>query len=622
MFPFSTVRPVQETFIKDIESALCEKKHIIANAPTGLGKTAAAISPCLDYAIKNGKTVFFLTPKHSQHQIAVETARLIKEKRESNFIVADLIGKKWLCSVLGIEELSTGEFSDYCRTMVREERCRYYNNTRTKNHVLTQRAFQSINEIKSREPMHAEDVKELVHENCCTYEILSEIAKQSTLIIADYYHVFSPLRKALFSRIKKDLKDAIFIVDEAHNLPQRVRDLASKKTSSFNISAAEKEASVFGFKELRPPLRSFAEVLDEMRKENLKRTREAFIEKETLLHALERKLGSIDDVLRDFSSASESVLENKKRSYIGGLAQFIESWREDKEGYCRIISLSRSRSGKDVVTLSHKCLDPTLFTKSAIDESHSTILMSGTLYPMEMYRDLLGMETTRTTAKSYQSPFPRKNRLNVFVTGATTQYSKRNSENFKKISDYVSKCCNATPGNVAVFFPSYYIRDIIYDIAKSDIKKEILLEQQASNKTDRKRLYEQFVSRHEKGCVFFGVMAGSFSEGMDYPGKFLNCVVVVGIPLEIPNLESKALIEYYDKKFKRGWDYGYIYPAMTRSIQAAGRCIRSEDDRGVCVFIDERFLWGNYRKVFPSDLVIKVSNEPEKEIKEFFSKQA
>src|SRR3989344_5688875 len=167
MFPFSVVRPVQQAFMNDIAEALEKRQHLIANAPTGLGKTAATLSVTLDYALKNQKTVFFLTPKHSQHQIAVETLRLMKEKQRADggtqFTACDLIGKKWLCSVLGIEELTTSEFGEYCRAMVKDERCRYYANTRTKNHTLTYAGLQMLSTLKARQPLHAEESKELAH---------------------------------------------------------------------------------------------------------------------------------------------------------------------------------------------------------------------------------------------------------------------------------------------------------------------------------------------------------------------------------------------------------------------------------------------------------------------------
>lgn len=114
------------------------------------------------------------------------------------------------------------------------------------------------------------------------------------------------------------------------------------------------------------------------------------------------------------------------------------------------------------------------------------------------------------------------------------------------------------------------------------------------------------------------VQAGSFSEGLDYADNLLDAVIIVGLPLERPNLETQALIDYYDFKFERGWDFGYIYPAMNRALQAAGRCIRSETDRGAVILLDERFMWGNYRKCFPSDFEFNVTELPEKYLRRFF----
>jgi len=276
-----------------------------------------------------------------------------------------------------------------------------------------------------------------------------------------------------------------------------------------------------------------------------------------------------------------------------------------------------ARSGKSFVTLSLACLDPAMYTKEIITRSHSTVLMSGTLFPQEMYRNVLGLPEN-TEMKSYESPFRRENRLNLIVPGITTKYSQRSDDTYKKIASYVASCANAVKGNCAVFFPSYAFRNAIYPLIKNSVAKPLLLEEQESDKEGRKALYNQFIALHRTGAVLLGVQAGSFSEGIDLAGDFLNGVIVVGIPLEMPDLETKSLIDYYDLKFSRGWDYGYSYPAMIRTIQAAGRCIRTENDRGVCIFMDERFLWANYRKVFPSDFKFTVTDAPEREIRNFW----
>ena len=479
MFPFSVVRPVQQAFMNDIAEALEKRQHLIANAPTGLGKTAATLSVTLDYALKNQKTVFFLTPKHSQHQIAVETLRLMKEKQRADggtqFTACDLIGKKWLCSVLGIEELTTSEFGEYCRAMVKDERCRYYANTRTKNHTLTYAGLQMLSTLKARQPLHAEEAKELAHATCCTYELLSDLARQSSVIIADYYHVFSPLSKALFVRIKKEVKDAIFIVDEAHNLPQRVRQLASRRLSEYTLVAAEREARAFHLSDIVGTMHDLRRVVEDVAERALGSSRESFLEKDVLLGAVERDVSPVDRLIEECTLASEAVLETKRKSAIRNVASFLTSWKSDDKGYARIASRVSLRGEREGVALSYLCLDPRLFTQALLEECHSAIFMSGTLTPLEMYRDLFGLQPERAILRSYQSPFPRYNRLNIFVTDSTTQYTKRTNEGFAKIADHIVRCCDAVPGNVAVFFPSYYLRDAIADIAKRRLRKEIIL---------------------------------------------------------------------------------------------------------------------------------------------------
>jgi len=615
LFPFSAVREHQKEFLNDVNYAVSNGRHLIANAPAGLGKTAASLSPALGYALDNGKTVFFLTPRHSQHQIAIETLKKLREKSGTNFQIADIIGKKWLCSVKNVEDMTSSDFSDFCNSMVHEERCRFYENTRNKDRALKSGALNALKIVQGNF-YHAEEAKALLASEHCSYEIIMELAKQSNVIIADYYHLFSPARNATLMRTNKKLEDIILIIDEAHNLPDRIRELMSIRITTFSLRKAENEAQMFDTG-TRSTIVGIENALNSLRKHA---EREAFIEKSEFLELIESNTNNIDAVIDELLSAAEQVREHQKKSFIAAIAKFLESWTANDVGYARILSLGKSRSGKAYLALSHSCLDPALFAKDVIGQSHSTIAMSGTLQPLSMYQEVLGFDVARTDLHSYKSPFPKSNRLNIIVKETTTKYSKRTEENYRLMADYVLKCANSIPGNCAAFFPSYDMRDRIFALLSEKVKKKILLEQRNSNKTERRALYDLFVSLANEGALLLGVQAGSFSEGIDMPGNFLNGVIIVGIPLEKPDLSTKALIDYYDYKFNRGWDYGYTYPAMIRCLQAAGRCIRSESDRGVAVFIDERFLWSNYRKVFPSDMELRVTDEPEKLIREFWQK--
>jgi DNA excision repair protein ERCC-2 len=152
-------------------------------------------------------------------------------------------------------------------------------------------------------------------------------------------------------------------------------------------------------------------------------------------------------------------------------------------------------------------------------------------------------------------------------------------------------------------------------------RKTTFMEESEMNKEEKSEFLERFKKYKDSGAVLLGVVSGSFGEGIDLPGKLLNCVVVVGLPLQQPTLETKKLIEYYDMKFAKGWEYGYVGPAFSKCLQSAGRCIRSETDRGVIVFLDERYAWQNYYRHFPADLGIEITKEHLEKIKEFFRRK-
>jgi DNA excision repair protein ERCC-2 len=147
----------------------------------------------------------------------------------------------------------------------------------------------------------------------------------------------------------------------------------------------------------------------------------------------------------------------------------------------------------------------------------------------------------------------------------------------------------------------------------------VFLEQRNMSQTDKHDFLERFKRYKDVGAVILGVVSGNYSEGIDLPGDLLKGVVIVGLPLQQPNLETKELIKYFDDKFQRGWAYGYIFPAFNKTLQSAGRCIRSEEDKGVVIFLEERYLWPMYKGCFPRDQEYTVTKEPAEHIEEFFS---
>jgi DNA excision repair protein ERCC-2 len=240
--------------------------------------------------------------------------------------------------------------------------------------------------------------------------------------------------------------------------------------------------------------------------------------------------------------------------------------------------------------------------------------MSGTLNPTVMYKDLLGIQGG--ICKQYESPFPPENKLALIVPETSTKYNLRTEQMFKKMADITGKIAAQVPGNIALFFPSYDLRDKVCAFFES--KKHLFYEKRAMSKDEKEKFLSDFKDKKEEGAVLLGVTGANFAEGVDFPGDLLQGVIVIGLPLARPDLKTKETIKYYDSKFGKGWDYGYIFPAMNKCVQSAGRCIRSGTDTGVIIYLDERFAWQKYYSCLPRERLI-VSKEYEKYIEAFLN---
>lgn len=599
MFPFETVRGGQAELLADVRETIKTGGRLLAHAPTGIGKTAATISPAVE-AIGD-RVLFFVTPKHSQHRMAIETLALLKKKFSAKISAVDVIGKKWMCRVNGATDLNSRDFYDYCKSVRMDETCPFYNATFRKGKPTT-RSLELVRELTAAGPIHVEELIER-SSTFCPYEIMGLLGREANAVVCDYYHVFQPgIRNSLLRRLNRKLEDAIVIVDEAQNLPGRLRELLSSNISDFALKRAVKELEHFDFDELAEEVETLQKKLGSMRKfEGYERqvSQEEFWEAD-------------DALLQQLKEASESIVAKQRKSVVGHLAEFLEGW-SGEEGYIRLI---RKKKWKETVygSLEHHCLDPSLATNEVFEQAHAVVLMSGTLTPLKMYADVLGLP--KAGLKQYVSPFPAVNRLNLVVPTVTTRFKERSDAEFEKIARVCSRVVSATPGTTAIFFPSYKLKETLAKLLYLG-SRQILEEHAGLTKKEKADLLHK-IHKLERG-VFLGVLGGSFSEGVDFRENTLKTVVIVGLPLERPNIEVRSLIDYYDKKFGRGWDYGYIYPAVSRAIQASGRMIRSETDRGVAVFLDERYTWGNYRRCFPPELKVTITERPEDQVRLFWA---
>ncbi len=613
LFPHEKIRPSQDQLMQDLDSAFTNQKILLAHAPTGLGKTAAALSIAVQHALKHKKRVFFLTNRHTQHQIAINTLKMMKEKSGVGIPCADLIGKRWMCNQ-EIAGVFGKDFAEFCKSIVEKGECEFYNRVHAKRE-LTVEAKAALAEVKAQSPFHNEELTIIGQEKkMCSYELAMELAKDALVIVGDYNYVFNPfVQNNLFAKLGIELQDVILIVDEGHNLPGRMIEMASTSLTTNMIKNAILEAKKFGHESMISWLQEINRTIVELAQFSGHQAMEKMVEREEFCAPL-KKILPYEQLQEQLELAADEIRKQQRKSSVGGISNFLDAWKGDDHGYARIVSEQRGLQGSMLV-LNYACLDPSIITKPIFDQVYCGVLMSGTLRPTFMYADLLGI--TKGVEQKYESPFPPEHKLTLIVPETTTKFSLRGESMYQLIAEKCSELIQLVPGNIALFFPSYDLRDKIGHHIST--RKKLFWEKSEMTKEEKEVFLNQFKEARLQGAVLMGVAGANFAEGVDLPGDLLNGVVVVGLPLARPDLKTRKLITYYDEKFGKGWDYGYVYPALNKCFQSAGRCIRSETDRGAVIFLDERFAWENYFCCFPKEGV-RVSKEYTGLLREFFGR--
>ena len=619
-FRHNKFRDGQKEIITDILTAITEKKNILLHAPTGSGKTDAALSAAITFAKENNKKILFLTPKTSQHKIALEVIADINKKYSLNLRAIDFVGKRNLC-VDPVVSQTGNNFYEVCKYAREKGQCPFFINARpidkTKKELLIYDLGQTFSEKLVISHHSIKDISENFKIGAgkpfplCPYEVAKIYAKKCNIIIADYYHVFSKkISDFLLGELGISLSDCILIIDEAHNLEERLLKLQSKSLNTIILNKAAKEAGDLKNNNLKTTLLSLADAIEVISEKKLKDRDEEFIKSQELILQYENNMLEIIDELEK-TGLEHIEKTGEGRSALITVALFLNDWLIDTQTHIKFAK--RENRG---VSIKHNALSITEVTKNVFDSCYCSILMSATLTPTSMYQEIFGLSKTLVT-KEYPSPFPEKNRLDVLVPGVTTKYTTRNENNYRIYGDYINKCVNSIPGNVVIFFPSFEV--LHYILPNIKINKPKIVQEEGTTSKEFEEMINHFKSESRKfGSALFAVMGGKASEGIDLPGDYLLGAIIVGVPLGKMELFTKARIDYYEKKYKKGWAYAYIQPAIQKTIQSAGRVIRSETDRGVVIFLDERYTWPNYKTYLPKSLKLKITRTPEKDIQEFF----
>ncbi len=594
IFPYD-YRNGQKKLVEDVYRTILRRKNLFIQAPTGVGKTISTIFPAVK-AVGEGLAdrIFYLTAKTITASVARDTFELLGEYGYRAKVI-QITAKEKLC-------------------LCEEMECNPINCPYAKGHY--DRVNDAVYEILTTENFFSRDaiIAQAQKHTVCPFELCLDIATWADDIVCDYNYLFDPnvyLKRFFQEGIKGDY---IFLVDEAHNLVERSREMYSAQLI--------KEDFLLCKKIIKPYSKKIEKILDKCNKLLLeyKRECESYVVYENvgnLIFSLMRLASELDDFLQkpmEFQGRKDLL------DFYFSVRNFLSIYDLVDDHY--VIYTKLLDDGRFMLKLF--CVDPSENVQNCLDKANATIFFSATLLPVNYYKSLLSTKTDNYAIYAH-SIFDSEKRLLLFGNDVSTKYTRRNDAEFMKMAEYIYKTVKCRKGNYMVFFPSYKLMNQVHEIyLEMDSDSEIIVQATGMSEEEREEFLEEFSIQRDNSLIAFCVMGGIFGEGIDLKNEQLIGVIVVGTGLPQISDEREILKNYYDKLNGNGFDYAFRYPGINKVLQAAGRVIRTVEDNGVIVLLDERFLQSDYGPLYPrewDDRIICGIGEVENYIKEFWNKK-
>lgn len=572
-FPFP-YREGQRDVVSGVYRTILRKMQLFIQAPTGVGKTMSTIFPAVR-SMGEGLTekIFYLTAKTITRTVAWEAFQILKNQGLSCKVLI-ITAKEKMCVC---EEVECNPV--YC--------------PRAKGH------FDRVNDavfhlLTERDSYDRDTLMEYSEKyQVCPYEMCLDVATWVDAVICDYNYVFDPdvyLRR-FFSEGNKG--NYVFLIDEAHNLVERGREMYS--------AVLYKEDFLKMKKLVKPYRKKLERSLERCNRQLLELKREC--ETYQVVESLGGLAVSLMNVMGEMESYLEELEDGELRKEILDfyfqVRSFLYIYDLLDENY--VMYTQHDEDGRFRVKL--YCVNPAKNLQSCLDKGVSTIFFSATLLPVGYYKKLLSGRT-EDYAVYAKTPFLPEQKKVILARDVSSRYTRRGPEEYGRIAEYIHQVAETRQGNYMVFFPSYKMMEDIYAIYEEKygcLKRKILLQNPSMQEKDREEFLKEFEEETEGSLLGFCVMGGIFAEGIDLTGEKLVGAVIVGTGLPQISYEREILKTYYDKKQENGFDYAYRFPGMNKVLQSAGRVIRTQEDRGVILLLDERFCTAEYRCLFPRE---------------------
>jgi DNA excision repair protein ERCC-2 len=609
-FPFAHERwrDGQEGLADELRRLLEGDQNILLQAPTGYGKTAAALHAALRVAYEKGRRVFFATARTTQQRMAEDTVEAMAA-RGLPIRAVSIRSKEKIC----INEDKLNCHPDSCPYA-----SRYHDKLQAGD--LIQKSWSQGGEMGGAWP----DSLVLLSEEhmVCPYALSMDLAGQADLVIGDYNYLFDP--SVRLASISAQLEDWILIIDEVHNLPDRAMGYGSPSLSLLGAWQAMQAMERFRQSEkFAAPMRKTVDLLLDGLAGLSSQEEEAFPLEEGLdRRALRELVDEVEEMALDYAMAKldlplwdegvedswlgtawsilrlHSALERAGEETIGMWRKGSRDRRRDFGAQMQGVLFTPQSPAKDHGTgLKLLCRDPSALLGRVLAKAGGSIGMSATLQPFDFYQSMLGLSPETCHQRVYPSTFPQENRAAYILPQVSTAYRHRERDSHGT-AKLISSAVRGIPGNVAVFFSSFAFRDLLLPLLDLG-DKPMILQQPRMAEGERAQILKTL--RLGEGHVLLGVMGGIFSEGIDLPSSALLGVVVVGPSLPQANLSRRLMQAWHEERYGQGFRYAWLVPGMARVSQAAGRVIRGPEDRGTLVLIGRRFLQSQYLDFLPSD---------------------
>lgn len=572
-FPYS-YRDGQDQLIKDVYRSILRKKTLFIQAPTGTGKTIATVFPAVKAVGENlAEQIFYLTAKTITKTAAISAFQLLIKEGYRGRVIS-ITAKDKVCP---LEERS-------CNPVDCQYAKGYYDRVNDAVYeLIMQEGIYDMEKLCSYAQEHI----------LCPFELSLDVSLWCDAIICDYNYVFDPnvyLKRFFAEGLKGDY---IFLVDESHNLVERARNMYSAVLYKEDFLEMKRFMSQYSNR-VSKALESCNKIMLEYKRQcDTYQVLETF---SPFHFALLRLSGELERFFKEHPGFDGG--EAFGEFYLN-LRHFLNMCDIMDESYC--VYTQHDEDGRFMIKL--YCIDTANVLENRIQLARSTIYFSATLLPIRYYREMLTSQKDPYAVYAKTS-FAKEQSIILLANDVSSKYSRRGYKEYRRIADYIRKTVAVKKGNYMVFFPSYRFMQEVGDILASEISEDtyrLVVQSNHMSEQMREEFLEEFQEHTEVSVIGLCVMGGIFSEGIDLTKNRLIGAIIVGTGIPQISNEREILKNYYIKDGKDGFNYAFRYPGMNKVLQAAGRVIRTAQDKGVILLLDERFVNWEYQELFPRE---------------------